>query len=168
MKHFVNVYVYTSSIAAETWRAWWRIRFRSFYITAFLFIAAIIGIALFVQQPLYFVYEAFPVVALIFMERRRRKLCKEAEEQYERNYRDETPTIRVEIEDGISLITPKNIERISFSDVEKIEALDEIILLTATGGRIAVMKKDGFFDGTAEECVAYIRKQKQTKRRKGK
>jgi len=166
MKHYVNVYVYTPSIAETTWRAWWRMRFRAFYITASLFIAAIVVIALFVQQPLYFVYEAFPVIALAFMERRRRKLRKEAEEQYENNFKDETPTIRVEVGEGISLITPKNIERISFDEVEQIDMMDDIVLVIATGGRIAAMKKDGFLDGTPEECVAYIRKQKRANRRK--
>lgn len=160
-RHFVNVYVYTPSVADEIWRSWWRIRFRAFYITSFLFIGAIAAIALSVRMPLYFVYETFPVLALIFMERRRRRLRKETEEQYERNFRDTSPTIRVEIGNGISLVTTKNIERISFSDVERVVTLDKIILITARGGRVAAMKKDGFLEGTPEECTAYIREQKR-------
>ncbi|MDY5484770.1 MAG: hypothetical protein SPF91_11430 [Clostridium sp.] len=39
--------------------------------------------------------------------------------------------------------------------------LDKIILITAREGRVAAMKKDGFLDGTPEECTAYIREQKK-------
>ena len=165
MEHFVNVYAYTPSAAADAWCVWWRTRFRTFYITAGIFIAVIIAISWILWQPLYIIYETFPVIAIIFMERNRRKLRRDAEEEYNRNFKDESPTIRVEIGENISLITPKNIERISFGDIEHIGSRDEIILLTVSGSRLVVLKKDGFLDGTPEACMAYIRRRRREERR---
>ncbi len=69
----------------------------------------------------------------------------------------QTPLIRVEIGEDISYCSQKANNRIAFSNVEAILETKNQIVLAIKGSMTLPLDKNGFTEGTADECLAYLR-----------
>ncbi|MEE8885307.1 MAG: hypothetical protein SOI56_01910 [Eubacteriales bacterium] len=162
MKKFVNVYVHTPSLSEEVTKIWWRMKFRLFYILLAVMAVVVFAAVLITGQPLFLFYEAFPVLELIFISYRKKKVFKIEAEHEKEIYKDETPTVRVEIGDDIAAFTTRGADHVAFKDIRQIAESKDLVVMLSKNDVVITLKKDGFLEGTAEECVAYIRRQRRS------
>ncbi len=154
---FVNVYVHTPSVSEEVRKVWWNMKFRIFYILLAVLSGVIVAAVILLSQPLYLLYLSFPVLELILLANRRKKIFRMEADREKEKYKDGTPTVRVEIGKDISVCTVHGIDHVPFSEIAHITETGSLIVILSKKDVVITLKKDGFLQGTAEECMRYIR-----------
>lgn len=159
MKQFVNEYPYTPASAEECIRAWWRWKNRK-QTMGLVCLAVVAALFFVITRGIQFLICELFLLGIYVLYRNQIKRGVQTEQQRLKvMYPGETPVIHVEIDREVRLQTAQTNRTVAFSDIEAILETKSLIVLCLTGMMTVPMKKDGFQEGTAEECLTYLRQQ---------
>lgn len=159
MEQFINEYPYTPASIEECIRAWWRWKNRKLTI-GLVCLAVLAAIFLVITHGVQFlICELFLLGIYVLYRIQVKRGIRTEQQRLQVMYPGETPMVHVEIDREVRLQTSQTNRTVAFSDIEAILETKSLIILCLNGMMTVPMAKDGFQEGTAEECLSYLRQQ---------
>lgn len=158
MNHFVNEYQQTVNISDESVKTWWKWKFKKAVYGILIAMLLFLIITFLTKDYGYLKLEIAFLVLFVILKIKIRIAMKTERERMQVMYPDELPIVRLEIGENIKLKTKNNCKNVSFSDVEAIAESKNLIVLCVKGLMTISLTKDGFIEGTADECLSYLHK----------
>lgn len=151
-----NEYEYTSEACVEIISTWYNKKFGMS--KKLVWVLSLISITVYIMTNsfAYLFLFATTVVFILLIRMKSNKAIKLELSRLDVLYQKERPTIRVELEEKIHVITPGSDRSIEYSDVGKVMLSKHFIILSVKGYMTIGLKKDGFIQGTEEECMALL------------
>ncbi len=159
MDHFVNEYLQDDAATEEIVGVGWSRKFRKVNIIVAVCVVLFLVPAITSGNLFDLVYELAAVFLIVFAKIKKNSVIKTEKERLRVLCPDGDRSVRVEVGDALKVTAAKREKTISFSDVVKIEESKSFYILFIAGDMLAALKKDGFVEGDADACMAYLREQ---------
>lgn len=156
MQRFVNEYEYTQDILEESIGVWWDRKFRDGYCTMFVVFILIAVLSIVLRRPVFLLFEFCPLFGITLFRFNRKKAIQIERERMDILFRGLPISYRVEVGEDIFTISPKNTNRIQFSDVENYTETRNLIVLFIRGSMTLPLVKNGFKEGTKEDFMSLL------------
>lgn len=168
MDYFVNEYRNTDEIIAECVTAQVRRRSVVLYIAigcyilwTLYMIAMDIYFGAFSIYTVLSYYKLMTIILTVLLIwlciRRKNRAVRMQQERIRVFYKDTIPVYRIEIGEDIHMTTLGSEKNISFSDVMKLIETKNLMILMVRGNLSVTLVKNGFIQGDAEGCKAYLK-----------
>lgn len=156
MKHFVNEYHYTPEYVQEYSSAWceWKSQ-KTMLILAAVSVLILIYV-IFAKDPMALFLEIAALGGYALMNVKKKQAINQAKNRMQQQYPTEAPVLRVEIGKAITLKTPKNERTMQFSEVKTVLNTPNLFVVCSKTMAV-VLAKNGFTEGSAENCRAYLK-----------
>lgn len=158
MDHFVNEYRYTEDVVEEGVGAWWKWKFKtlSYGILGLMVLLAVLF--LLSRNASFLELELIGIIFLAMFQLKKYLGVNNEKKRLHVLYPEEVPLFHVEIVGEEIKIRSKDTARsVTMDAVEGIAETKSLIVLFIKGLMTVSMRKDGFLEGTAEECLAYLK-----------
>lgn len=155
---YINEYTYSEEMIRESLLAKWYNKNKKTYVIIAAFIVIMLIMAIVKTNWIFLIFVALFLALGAFYELIKRRIVKNDLEKAKILYENGTVSIRVEIADAIRAKSESNEKEILFSDVEKVIQSRNLILIILKGGMTFTLSKDGFQEGTAEDCFNYLKR----------
>lgn len=161
-ENFINEYEYTPEISAEAVGAWWQHKFRNGYIIMIILIVLIplmqIPAAFLIGRFRFLLMlEVFPITVIILFRLKQTKAIQTERERMEVLFKDGTFVYQIELASEIHTVSSKGENHISYQDVEDFRETRNLIVLFLKGSMTLALHKEGFQEGSAEECITFLK-----------
>lgn len=157
MGTFVNEYKYTPEVIAESTAAWYRKHFKKSYIL----LVVMIPLALLLmlqesQMEAAALIVTIPLFAILLKRREKRaiRIYQERSAMFNKNI---VPAFRIEISNDIHITEPNSERHLSLSDLVDVFETKNLIILEIRTNLFYVLDKNGFIEGSSDECIRYLK-----------
>lgn len=157
MNHFVNEYRYTDAMIEEAMGAWWKWKYKKIIYGTLAAMVVFLIIWLFTKNPTYLICEILFALIFLTMHLNKKKSMQNEKQRRKVMYPDEPPLIRVEIGEDIRIHTKDTDRSVAFSQLEGIKETGSTIVLCISGMMTIALSKNGFKEGSAQDCIAFLR-----------
>ncbi len=157
MNHFVNEYNYTNEAIAEMVSRWWKWWLRVPMVLAAVF--AVFGVLLLALDEVGdgVLVLAVAITMVVVLQIRARQAVKTEQTRGSVFKKDGPVNAHIEIGEDISMEVYGNPQKLDIANLERILESENYYVLCLKGRLLLPLKKDGFVEGTAEDCVQYLR-----------
>ncbi len=158
MDHFVNEYRYTDDVIAEGVGVWWKWKFKKLTY-GILGLMVMLAIFFLLSRDVSFLeLELIGMILLAMFQLKKYLGVKNEKKRIHVLYPEEPPLFHVEIEgDEIKIRSKDTARSVTMDVVEGVAETKSLIVLFIQGLMTVTLRKDGFLEGTAEECLGYLR-----------
>ncbi len=157
--YFISEFQYTEDCIPEYLKRWWREKLIiSYILTALVFLYFLI--MLIIRRNLVYLFlEFLPALLLLFIRIKVARAVKAEKERYQVNYGNSMPLMHIEIGQDILFSVTDKEKHLSLSDMKKVLETPNMIVICFRGNLILPVKKTGFIQGDADNCLRYLRNQ---------
>lgn len=157
MEHFVNEYRYTPELIEESVGAWWKWKSKKALDSMLVCIVMIPLLAMFTKNIYCLMILILPIAVLLLLKAKAKTGIQTEKDRLKVMYPNEAPLFHIEIGEEISVKNGENSRTISFSDVVDVLETPSLIVLCIEGMMTIALDKEGFVEGTAEQCLDELR-----------
>ena len=158
MDRFVNEYRYTEDVIEEGVGSWWKWKFKKLTYGVLALMVLLAVLFLLSRNVSYLEFEIVGIIFLVMFQIKKYAGVKNEKKRMHVLHPEEPPLFHVEIVGEEIMIRSKDACRsVSIDTVEGIAETKSLIVLFIQGLMTVTMRKDGFLEGTAEECLSYLK-----------
>ena len=157
MNHFVNEYKYTDETIAEVTRRWWKWWLKVPMVLAVVF--GVLGVLLLAMHDIRNgrLILLVDIIMVVVLQVRARQAVKTEQARGNVFKKDGPVDAHIEIGEEISMEICGTPKKIDIAKLERILESENYYLLCIKGHMLMPLKKDSFVEGTAEDCMKYLR-----------
>lgn len=146
-----NQYEYTQDLVREIIGKWWGVKFGKGYI-----IMGLLAIICLFSPYKYMV--VFPLFVILMIVLKTSRAIQLETKRMQVIYGEKSPVVTVNMGNEIEVSTDQKTTNISYSNIQKVVLTKRCIVLFIEGSMTVALKKDGFVQGTLEECLDLLKK----------